>query len=190
MGLVYSCMWLFAPNKKTRLVMLGLDAVGKTTLLYQLQRTLHPTDDSSNMEPITTISTIGFNVERFQLQGLDCTLWDVGGNYRLSSIVRHYYEGADAILFVVDTTDRARMGSARDHLHNILASDDLRDAVLLVYGNKQDLPQAMSIADVTEALQLHAVRQRWFVQACCATTGDGLYDGLRWLATALRKTSC
>ncbi|KDO21573.1 hypothetical protein SPRG_13384, partial [Saprolegnia parasitica CBS 223.65] len=188
MGLVYSRLWqLFAPNKKTRLVMLGLDAVGKTTLLYQLQRTLQPTD---NIEPITTISTIGFNVERFQFQGLDCTLWDVGGNYRLSSIVRHYCEGADAILFVVDTTDNARMGSARDHLHSILASDDLRDVVLLVYANKQDLPQAMSIADVTEALQLLAVRQRWFVQACCATTGDGLYDGLRWLATALRKTSC
>ncbi|EQC28821.1 arf/Sar family, other [Saprolegnia diclina VS20] len=167
--------------------MLGLDAAGKTTLLYQLQRTLHPTQDSSTTAPITTISTIGFNVERFEFQGLECTLWDVGGNYRLSSIVRHYYEGADAILFVVDTSDRARMDSACDHLAIILASDTLRDAVLLVYANKQDLAQAMSIADVTEALQLRFIRQRWFVQACCATSGDGLCDGLHWLATALAQ---
>ncbi len=102
-----------------------------------------------------------------------------------------------AIIWVVDSNDRDRLGSAnsgddnygstRDELHRALAEDELRDAVLLVFANKQDLPNAMSVAEITDRLGLHALRQRqWTIQGCCATSGDGLYEGLDWLSTALR----
>lgn len=59
--------------------------------------------------------------------------------------------------------------------------DELRDAVLLVFANKQDLPNAMNAAEITDKLGLHSLRQRhWYIQSCCATSGEGLYEGLDW----------
>ena len=70
----------------------------------------------------------------------------------------------------------------------MLREDELRDAVLLVLANKQDLPQAMSVAEVTDKLGLHSLRSRqWYIQATCATSGDGLYEGLDWLSNALKN---
>ena len=78
--------------------------------------------------------------------------------------------------------------SARDELHRMLNEDELRDSVLLVFANKQDLPNAMSAAAMTDKLGLHGLRHRqWYIQACCATTGDGLYEGLDWLSATLQK---
>ena len=64
----------------------------------------------------------------------------------------------------------------------------MREAVVLVYANKQDLPNAMSASELTERLGLHSMRNRqWYIQACCATTGDGLYEGLDWMSNSLAK---
>lgn len=80
------------------------------------------------------------------------------------------------------------MGEARDELQRMLNEDELRDALLLVFANKQDLPNAMNAAEITDKLGLQALRQRnWYIQATCATTGEGLYEGLEWLSTNLRK---
>jgi len=72
----------------------------------------------------------------------------------------------------------------------MLNEDELRDAILLVFANKQDLPNAMNAAEITDKLQLHSLRSRqWFIQATCATSGDGLYEGLDWLSNTLKKKS-
>jgi signal recognition particle receptor subunit beta len=61
----------------------------------------------------------------------------------------------------------------------MLNEDELRDALLLVFANKQDLPNAMNAAEITDKLGLHSLRQRsWYIQATCATSGDGLYEGI------------
>ena len=78
--------------------------------------------------------------------------------------------------------------AARQELERMLAEDELRDAVLLVFANKQDLPKAMPAPEITEKLGLHNLRTRpWYIQATCATTGDGLYEGLDWLSSVLSK---
>lgn len=92
------------------------------------------------------------------------------------------------IIFVIDSNDRDRIGEAREELLNMLNEDELRDAVLLVFANKQDLPNAMSPAEITDKLGLHSLRQRnWYIQATCATSGDGLYEGLEWLSSQLKR---
>jgi ADP-ribosylation factor protein 1 len=92
------------------------------------------------------------------------------------------------LIFVVDSNDRERIAEARDELLRMLSEDELRDALLLVFANKQDLPNAMKTAEMTEKLGLHSLRQRtWYIQAACATSGDGLYEGLDWLASNLKK---
>ena len=98
------------------------------------------------------------------------------------------FQNTQGIIFVVDSNDRDRINEARDELQRMLNEDELRDALLLVFANKQDLPNAMNAAEITDKLGLHSLRQRnWFIQAACATSGDGLYEGLEWLSTNLKK---
>ena len=98
------------------------------------------------------------------------------------------YQNTQGVIFVVDSNDRDRVGEARDELHRMLNEDELREAILLVFANKQDLPNAMNAAEITDKLGLHSLRQRgWYIQSTCATTGDGLYEGLDWLSSSLAK---
>ena len=86
------------------------------------------------------------------------------------------------------TPASTRPPTARDEMHRMLNEDELRESILLVFANKQDLPNAMSAAEMTDKLGLHGLRHRqWYIQACCATTGDGLYEGLDWLSATLQK---
>jgi ADP-ribosylation factor protein 1 len=131
---------------------------------------------------------IGFNVETVQYKNISFTVWDVGGQHKIRPLWRHYYTNTEGIIFVVDSNDRERIEEAAEELQNLLREDELRDAALLVFSNKQDLPSAMSVAEVTERLGLHNIRSRpWFNQSTCATSGDGLYEGLEWLANTLKK---
>jgi ADP-ribosylation factor protein 1 len=131
----------------------------------------------------------------FPLHQVDCknssfTVWDVGGQDKIRPLWRHYYTNTHGLIFVVDSNDRDRIGAARDEIHRMLNKheDELRESVLLVFANKQDLPNAMSAAEMTDKLGLHQMRQRqWYIQACCATTGDGLYEGLDWFSATLPK---
>ena len=87
-----------------------------------------------------------------------------------------------ALVFVVDSNDRERLPEAKEALHCALGENELSDAILLVFANKQDLPGAALVIEVTEGLGLHELRGRsWHIQACCSTTGDGLYDGINWI---------
>ena len=163
-------------KKDMRILMVGLDAAGKTTVLYKLKLG----------EVVTTIPTIGFNVETVEYKNISFTVWDVGGQDKIRPLWRHYFQNTQGIIFVVDSNDRDRIGEARDELHRMLNEDELRDAVLLVFANKQDMKNAMNAAEVTEKLNLHSLRQRnWFIQSTCAVSGDGLYEGLDWLSAQL-----
>uniref|UniRef100_A0A3Q7F8Z7 ADP-ribosylation factor 1 n=2 Tax=Pentapetalae TaxID=1437201 RepID=A0A3Q7F8Z7_SOLLC len=174
MGLSFGKLFsrLFA-KKEMRILMVGLDAAGKTTILYKLKLG----------EIVTTIPTIGFNVETVEYKNISFTVWDVGGQDKIRPLWRHYFQNTQGLIFVVDSNDRDRVVEARDELHRMLNEDELRDAVLLVFANKQDLPNAMNAAEITDKLGLHSLRQRhWYIQSTCATSGEGLYEGLDWLS--------
>jgi len=87
----------------------------------------------------------------------------------------------------VDSSDRERIQESHDELHKMLNEDELRDAIVLVFANKQDLPNALSVTELTEKLGLNQLRRKWYVQAACATQGTGLYEGLDWLSNELSK---
>jgi len=159
--------------------MLGLDAAGKTTILYKLKLG----------EVVSTIPTIGFNVETVQYKNIHFTVWDVGGQDKIRPLWRHYFQNTQGLIFVVDSIDRDRVNEARDELQRMLKETDLRDANLLVIANKQDLTGAYTTGELSEILGLHALRERhWNIQAACATSGDGLYEGLDWLAAKINAT--
>lgn len=98
------------------------------------------------------------------------------------------YQNTQGLIFVIDSNDSARFEDARQELQKMLTEDELSEAVLLVFANKQDLPKAKNPAEITEKLGLTSMRGReWFIQPCCATTGEGLYEGLDWLSVAMTK---
>ncbi|XP_062213070.1 ADP-ribosylation factor 1-like [Phragmites australis] len=164
---------LFA-RKEARILMLGLDAAGKTTILYKLKMG----------EVVATVATIGFNVETVAYNNISFTVWDVGGQGSLRPLWKYYFHGTQGLIFVVDSSDRERILQAKDELNMLLNEEELRHAALLVFANKQDLPNAMSAAEMVEKLGLQSIRhRRWYIQGGCATSGEGLCEGLDWLST-------
>lgn len=117
-------------------------------------------------------------------------MWDVGGQDKIRPLWRHYYQNTQGIIFVVDSNDRERIGEAKAELDRMLSEEELREAVLLVFANKQDLPKAQPVAKVSEELRLADLKGRtWHIQGCCATSGDGLYEGLDWLSGTISKAA-
>ena len=155
MGTSFGKIWgRFFGKLEMRILMVGLDAAGKTTILYKLKLG----------EVVTTIPTIGFNVETVDYKNISFTVWDVGGQDKIRLLWRHYYQNTQGIIFVVDSNDRDRVDDAKEELHRMLSEDELRDAILLVMANKQDLPGAMTTPDVTDKLGLHTIKGRqWYI---------------------------
>jgi small GTP-binding protein len=186
MGNIFTDIWAkFFGNKDMRILLVGLDAAGKTTILYKLKLG----------DVVTTIPTIGFNVEAVEYKNINFTIRDIAGQDKIRPLWRHFVPNTQGIIYVVDSNDRNRVDdsldyeySAKEHLARMLQEEELRDAALLVFANKQDLPNAMKVQEVTERLGLNRLRNRqWHIQGCSATTGDGLYEGFDWLAETLAK---
>ncbi|EYB81179.1 hypothetical protein Y032_0390g552 [Ancylostoma ceylanicum] len=141
---------LWFGRKPCRILMVGLDNAGKTTVLYKLKLG----------EVITTIPTIGFNLETVEYRNVSFTVWDVGGQQRIRALWKYYFRDTEALIFVVDSADQERLEEARQEIHTLTDDLELRDAVMLVFANKQDMPNALSAAEITRALELHSIKGR------------------------------
>ncbi|KAK1780984.1 ADP-ribosylation factor family-domain-containing protein [Copromyces sp. CBS 386.78] len=170
---------LFWTKKEIRILILGLDNAGKTTLLYRLKIG----------EVVTTIPTIGFNVESVTYKNLNFNVWDLGGQTSIRPYWRCYYANTAAVIFVVDSTDMERLQTASDELAAMLNEEELKDAALLVFANKQDQPGAKGAADISQALRLGELRDRnWSIMACSAVDGTGINEGMDWLVVCLTSS--
>jgi small GTP-binding protein len=174
MGILYSmlkdALETFSPTQNAKILMLGLDAAGKTTVLYKLKLN----------ETVCSVPTIGFNVETVQAtKSVNFTVWDIGGQETLRPLWRYYFTSCDGLIFIVDSSDKKRLPDAKDELKWILDSDEMFGVPLMVMANKQDLPQACSVSEVAASLGLSSIKQReWKVQGTCATSGEGIYEAI------------
>jgi len=188
MGLSISNAWnkLFG-NKEYRILLIGLDNAGKTTILYKLKLG----------ETLTTIPTIGFNVETIEYKKISFTMFDIGGQDRIRALWKHYFYGTDAVIFVIDSSDKDRLdnpdnkentNTVEHELSLLLSADELRNAVFLFLANKQDRSGALKISEIVDRLKLYNSKTRqWFIQGTSALSGDGIYEGLDWLSKTLDK---
>ncbi|CAG9813560.1 unnamed protein product [Phaedon cochleariae] len=159
-------------EKEMRILMLGLDNAGKTTILKRF-----------NGEPINTISpTLGFNIKTLEHRGFKLNMWDVGGQKSLRSYWRNYFECTDGLIWVVDSADKRRLDDCKAELHALLKEERLVGATLLIFANKQDLPGACSMEELQEILELDKIKtHHWKIVWCSAVTGDNLLSGIDWL---------
>uniref|UniRef100_A0A6B2LLI4 ADP-ribosylation factor n=1 Tax=Arcella intermedia TaxID=1963864 RepID=A0A6B2LLI4_9EUKA len=163
-------------KKEYKILMVGLDAPGKTTILYKLKLG----------DIVTTIPTIGFNVETISLHSRNYTLWDVGGPDKIRALWRHYYEGIDATIFVIDANDVQRLEEAIFEWKRLAYAVELANVPSLIFANKQDLPGALPPEEIESMMGITARYGRFMhVQGSIATQGVGLAEGFAWLNSAL-----
>ncbi|XP_060242799.1 putative ADP-ribosylation factor-like protein 5C isoform X2 [Meriones unguiculatus] len=161
--------WMIPEHK---VIIVGLDNAGKTTILYQFLTN----------EVVHTCSTIGSNVEEIVFQKTHFLMWDLGGQEALRPTWDTYYSNAEFVILVIDSTDRKRLSTTREELYKMLAHEALQDASVLILANKQDVKGSMTTAEISRFLKLSAIKDHpWHIQGCCALTGEGLPAGLQWM---------
>lgn len=169
---------LLPPDRKIRVLILGLDNAGKTSILYRLHLGT----------VVNTVPTVGFNLETLQYKHITFEVWDLGGQTGIRPYWRCYFSDTDAVVYVVDSTDRDRMGVAKHELYALLDEDELRKSLLLIFANKQDIPEAATEAEIAQQLGVASITNRtWTVFKSSAKTGEGLLEGMDWLVDKLRE---
>ena len=166
-------------NRHAKILMLGLDAAGKTTVLYKLKLN----------EVVNTIPTIGFNVETVSpVRNVSFTVWDVGGQDKIRPLWRHYFVGCEGLVYVIDSADKSRFQEAKQELDWILDADEMDSVPLVILANKQDLPNAATPSQVAAELGLSKVRNRkWHVQGTSATIGEGVLESMQELSSLVKQ---
>eukprot|EP00028_Trichosphaerium_sp_Am-I-7-wt_P014946 CAMPEP_0168510964 /NCGR_PEP_ID=MMETSP0405-20121227/1804_1 /TAXON_ID=498012 /ORGANISM="Trichosphaerium sp, Strain Am-I-7 wt" /LENGTH=157 /DNA_ID=CAMNT_0008528953 /DNA_START=125 /DNA_END=598 /DNA_ORIENTATION=- len=151
--------------------MTGLDAAGKTSILYSLTRG----------QIVTEIPTVGFNVEKAKAQNFDFTVFDV--DRKETAQWDQYFVDTDAVIFVVDAHDSDRFIEAKEALKWIRKREGMQNVLILVYANKQDLPGAVTKEKLTNVLELTegASSQSWYVQESSVKEERGIKNGLEWI---------
>eukprot|EP00916_Digyalum_oweni_P020416 GHVL01033992.1.p1 GENE.GHVL01033992.1~~GHVL01033992.1.p1 ORF type:complete len:182 (+),score=31.95 GHVL01033992.1:374-919(+) len=180
MGNLFSSIFsrIFGANE-VRILILGLDNAGKTTILYRLHAD----------EVVSTVPTIGFNVETVTYKNIKFQVWDLGGQTSIRPYWRCYYQNTNAVVFVVDAADAERLTDAHDALSAMLNEDELKGVCLLVLANKMDLPGALEVSQITQGLGLTSLRGRqWAIYESSAIKGTGINQGLDWLVGVLSSS--
>jgi len=174
-----SSLSFWGKDKEVRILMVGLDSAGKTTILYRLQIG----------EVVSTIPTIGFNVETVSYKNINFQVWDLGGQSSIRPYWRCYYANTQAIIYVIDSSDTERLPTSRSELLTMLSEDELKNVPVLVFANKQDVKGALSPAEISDKLGLAGgeKNREWSVRGSCAVKGDGLEEGLDWLVNTIQK---
>ena len=178
MGLLALLKKLRRSEREARILVLGLDNAGKTTILKKL----------SNEDITQIMPTQGFNIKSIHTAGFKLNVWDIGGQKVIRGYWSNYFESTDALLFVIDSSDRRRIQESGNELAQLLEDEKLAGVPLLVFANKQDLLQALPPDEIAEKLGLQNIRDRtWNIQACSAKTSEGLNEGLEWIIKLLPK---
>jgi len=165
-------------KKELRILLLGLDNAGKTTILKSLA-----SEDVSHITP-----TQGFNIKSVQSQGILLNVWDIGGQKSIRPYWRNYFENTDVLIYVIDSADRTRFEESGIQLAELLEEEKLTGTPVLIFANKQDLLNAARTAELMDGLNLNQIKDRpWQIQQCSAITSEGLAVGMEWIRKNIKS---
>ena len=177
MGFIFSKILDFFSRSRNnfKIIILGIQNAGKTTILYRL----------SIGQLVKTTPTIGSNVEEISYNNVKLQAWDLGGQESTRSIWSVYYVNTDAIIYVIDTHDD-NYDDSKIQFYKLLENETLKNAIILIYANKQDLPGAKNVSEIIQIYELDTIKDHiWHIQPCSAQTGEGLITGMKWLSDQL-----
>ena len=177
MGFILSKILDFFSRSRNnfKIIILGIQNAGKTTILYRL----------SLGQLVQTTPTIGSNVEEISYNNVKLQAWDLGGQESTRSVWDVYFANTDAIIYVIDTHD-TNYEESKNQFYKLLENEALKNAVILIYANKQDLAGAKRVNEIIQIYELESITNHiWHIQPCSAQTGEGLVTGMKWLSDQL-----
>ncbi|OBS25161.1 hypothetical protein FPOA_05696 [Fusarium poae] len=157
----------------------GLPSTGKTTIIHKLSQGQKPT------LPLT--DTV--NTTRFFQGSQEYCIFDYSGNEKLRAIWRKLLFRMQAIVFVIDSTDRANKEETREALWQVLREEMLDPQPVLILANKQDNPKALSVLELIAYLEIEKdleKTRKCRIIATSSITGEGLVEGLEWMRQIVR----
>ena len=161
------------------ILILGVGSAGKTTILFRLK-----TGEVQGTQP-----TVGFVAEVIKVEGKEYLFWDLGGQDKMRPLWKHYFEGSSGVIFVVDAADPSTFQTAKEEIHDVAHAAQLRKVPIVVFANKQDMEDAASSQKISEVLDLPLLgKDRCAIFETSAITGQGLDEGMKWLANAINQT--
>uniref|UniRef100_A0A6B2LLA0 Uncharacterized protein n=1 Tax=Arcella intermedia TaxID=1963864 RepID=A0A6B2LLA0_9EUKA len=177
-GIISALQSLWGIKSEVKVLMLGLDGSGKTTTLHRFQCG----------EVVSTVPTVGFNMESVAFNNILFQVWDLGGQTSIRGYWRYYFGNTQAIIFVIDSTDANRLETAKAELSKLLVEEELANSSVVVFSNKSDLQNSLPPSKISEALALSKIKNRpWAIFKTSALTGEGLKEGLEWLAQSITQ---
>mmetsp|Transcript_6519 Transcript_6519/g.12653 ORF Transcript_6519/g.12653 Transcript_6519/m.12653 type:complete len:238 (+) Transcript_6519:212-925(+) len=194
----------YTKKPQIRILVLGLDGAGKTTILERIKHMFRKDRDSESTKEtereqemllgLSKISpTVGLNIGRLEMRGVNVVVWDLGGAKGLRSIWDKYYADAHAIIWVVDSSDPSRFEEAKETLASVTDEPELEGIPLVVFANKSDLESAITAADVQNGIlcEQRDIQKRRQVRAMSVSgmSGNGIQESFLWLVETLKKRS-
>jgi ADP-ribosylation factor-like protein 2 len=172
MGLLRFLRKLKLKEKEMRILFLGLDNAGKSSVIKAFMG-----ESIDDLSP-----TLGFEIKTVEYKDFRLSCWDVGGQSTIRAYWRNYFEATDGVVWVVDSTDEERLLLCKKELDTVLQQERLACASLLIFANKQDIPGALSAKQISERLDLNRIERRhWSIVPCSAATREGIAEGIEWL---------
>lgn len=167
-------------EKEMRILLLGLDNAGKTTLLKHLA-----SEDVNQVTP-----TAGFNIKSVSADGLKLNVWDIGGQAKIRPYWRNYFDNTDVLIFVIDSADSNRAEEAVAELLDIMEHEKLCSVPVLIFANKQDARERMDVTAIEKLLDADKFASRtWHIQPCSGRKGEGVKEGMEWLCKVVKEQS-
>ncbi|CAK5053477.1 unnamed protein product [Meloidogyne enterolobii] len=165
-------------GRELRILLLGLDNAGKTTILKKLAA-----EDVTHITP-----TQGFNIKSVMADDVRLNVWDIGGQRKIRPYWKNYFDNTDVLIYVIDSSDRKRFDETAMELSELLEEEKLKNVPMLVFANKQDLLTSAKASEIAGGLQLVKIRDRsWQIQACSALSGEGIKDGMEWISKNIKN---
>mmetsp|Transcript_9949 Transcript_9949/g.11543 ORF Transcript_9949/g.11543 Transcript_9949/m.11543 type:complete len:186 (-) Transcript_9949:676-1233(-) len=185
MGFLSKLLGMLGVTKeKVNVLIVGLDNSGKTTIIERLK----VSSTKKNTPAVEVTPTVGFNVDTFTKGGLGFTVFDMSGAGRYRNLWEQYYKDCQAVIFVIDASDKLRMCVAKDELDLMLKHKDLKRVPLLFFANKMDIPSALTPVECATACKLDDIKDKpWQIVPSNALTGEGLQKGVDWLAEFINR---
>jgi len=171
---------LFSSKKEIKLLMVGLDHAGKSTIVSSMQL--------GKPSPIQTKPTIGYDHEEITFKNFQMKMWDISGQTKYRELWKHYFEGMNGIIFVIDATDKERFPEAKEEFQRLLSEQDLKTMRILIFANKQDVAGAAREKEIKSALGIGFEHEgKVKVQESSAYKYEGLLEGFTWLVNEIES---
>lgn len=135
---------------QVHVLILGLHAAGKTSLLYQYVLGRH----------VHTVPSLIDNIETCKLNSSELTVLDVGNRMKSRVFLRHHYSHLKGLVFVVNSTNRERVGSAKEYLEEFLNEDEIKHVPIAFALHKRDLDNCMKKEEMEEILEVPTIQKQ------------------------------